>query len=334
MTKKKRARRAKKPVQDHYLPPSEPVTRSQYWNLYVDGLSPSAIRTFVNCREEFRLAFVEGWTTDKFNASIEFGNVFHAAKQEWIEQKDLVVNDFLHRYEKSFVGKFSSIGLTPADRDAQADNFLAFRALWPVYSSTYSDDLDEKWLANEESMSTLLEDVPIRGVLDGCIEKQRLVRVRDLKSKGIINWEAMQAGMHQDLQLMTYMFLAVENCKRKPEMVELDIVRNPSKKRKSESAKEYIKRMRQQARRDTGHYMRRLKCTVSETYLKTWTNRVLRPIVKEIKLWEKGELAHYGSGAHMYQPKPWTSQYTDLIFRGKAVNVDFIQDHAYAYEAR
>lgn len=51
---------------------------------YEDGVTFSLLSRFLVCRERFRVMFIEGWRTVwKFTPSIDYGNLWHVAEEEW-----------------------------------------------------------------------------------------------------------------------------------------------------------------------------------------------------------------------------------------------------------
>src|ERR1700761_7192510 len=47
------------------------------WDLYRDGLTQGSINLFLQCREQFRLTYWEGWSKKVPSDAIEFGSCFH-----------------------------------------------------------------------------------------------------------------------------------------------------------------------------------------------------------------------------------------------------------------
>ncbi len=90
------------------------------------GISQSMLEKFLECRERFRQKYIEGWhVTDRFNHTIEFGQMFHLAEesvgngQPWQEP--------VHEYAAKLCQKY------PMDQEHLNTYYQALLVQYPVY---------------------------------------------------------------------------------------------------------------------------------------------------------------------------------------------------------
>ena len=118
-------------------PPEDVRRQSEHWSLE-DGLSPSAIWSFVLDREQFRLGFVEGWRDDTaYTFHKEWGSAWHALHADWIRGKIRNLGKWLVAWDKKVARR---IDMTPTVRRQQDIGYGLIRVMWPVYAEMYRAD--------------------------------------------------------------------------------------------------------------------------------------------------------------------------------------------------
>lgn len=312
------------------LPPMKFRRESPFWNFSSDGVSQSLIDTFFRCREEFRLQYVEGMKPDTYKEHTDYGNLWHAAISDWIDGKLTDHKKWLRRWRSD--GNRPTL---PKDLETAETVNAMFYALWPVYVDRYASDLDEDWVAQERILTVPItlpsgRETILRGTVDGF----RDGIVRERKTKSQINRERIESLLLLDIQSMLYLVLQWKMSGMIPKGIEYDIIRRPGTKphvRKRETLQAYVKRLRSDVELNPDHYFIRFEQRVKTSYVREWFNRVLIPMVEEIERWVDGG-PHFPGGANALNPRPWASEYAELIVYGD--DASFVQEWSFSYETK
>lgn len=317
--------RGRKYVGFRWPDPTAP-RESDNWSLERDGLSPSYMSTFLECREQFRLALAEGWKSTAYNFAQEFGNLWHWLHRNWVAGDRRGIIELLKHYRK--VG-YKGVK-TPKTLADQEVIYLMTAPMWPIYTEFYKKDLDRQWMMFEESVvhefrySDGVGEYVTRlvGQLDGAfVQKKKFWWVHEMKTKAQPNPQQMRATLHMDPQTMTYctlLELELKAKKIKGEVggIDYDIIRRPGiKPRKDETNSEYMKRLGREVEKDPDYYFHRVPFDVNAQDLADWRQHFLTPLLLEIRRWTRFEAPHYVNPKALL-PRPFGSSYFGLIAHG------------------
>lgn len=303
---------------------SQDVPRSSdIWDFQRDGLSPSYINTFLRCREEFRLATVEGYREKSYDFSIEFGNIWHWLHDQWVAHGDEMpgIKAAIATYKSEV---FDPAFMTPEDRAEQEIGYAMTYAMWPAYQKYYRRDAERAWATYEETFNVPYTfecdgervTTQLRGKIDGAWFERKDLWLHDMKSKGTLNPTELEMMLHLDVQMLTYALIFKIATGRQVSGVEMDMVRRPgTRPRKGESIEAYVKRLKTEVSLDPAHYFVRVPLYLCEADVEAWRETTLDPILCDVYRWSIGRSPHYVNPGGLV-PRPWRSRYATLICTG------------------
>lgn len=296
---------------------------TKFWNLYKHGLTASSIEKWLSCHEQFRLTYVEGWSSHNVSMAIEFGSCVHWVLEQ-VYQKgntefptpkevELLVLDYQQYWEKLVQAP------TATQLEQQEMVYALAEATLPSYFRRYNGDLTGnynfklegvdapvKWVKLEEvfKYDYKMPDgriIPLRGRKDGTfLNKKDQLFVFDTKTKGQINEETIAAMLPVHFQMMLYLWIEAQQSEIYPRGVQLNIYRRPLLRRgKEESLPDFALRVKtdcsQQSRFD--HYFTRLQMVITKSEINHWHDTTLLPILTAIQQWYHGISPHYATHA-------------------------------------
>lgn len=285
-----------------------PVRLGRGWELFRDGLTQGSINLFLQCRGQFHLSMVEGWTAKKSSTAIEFGSAFHYCLS--LMREGVSVKSLLQKYMRKYKSH-----LTGEDKEdfklilAQVEIVLE---IYQVYWKKHDDKKD--WVLREETfrceypVKSVLEfdttdrKVPLRGRWDGLYRKKGKLWLHETKTKGQIDEEGIKSMLPFDPQTMLYCYAAKQ---RFPDMqiggTLYDVIRRPQLKQgKNESPKAFLDRIVKDIKERPRWYFHRWEVVLQPKDLQLWEDHWLQPILRQIVLWneEKDKGIH-----HFLSPK-------------------------------
>lgn len=268
---------------------------SKFWDILRDGVSVSSISTWLQCREQFRLKYVEGWEGFSYSFPIEFGQLFHWLHEKWVRGEPRGFK----KYSKEWLRDHSTA--TPQAREQQEVGYAMAAAIWPVYEERYGKDLDREWVSTEERFDIPMmlpggEAVKIKGYMDAAWrDNDDGLWLHEMKTKSRIDPGQIEDALWLDLQVMTY--LAVLGRQWGAGLVagvQYDVVRRPaSLPHKDEPLSAYTKRLRGLVEAEPEHYFTRIDMKVEPGHVELFVDKVLVPILQDMLLWVEGTAPHY-----------------------------------------
>lgn len=179
------------------------------------GISQSMLGCFLECRERFRLKYVEGWqVTDRFNHTIEYGQMFHLAeehsgnKQPWKEP--------VHEYAAKLCEKY------PMSQSEINKYYQALLMQFPIYLDYWekheapgeeAEVVFREKVFHEEYKLPSGRSVWLRGKGDGADSVKvwgnvaypdGAIILHENKTKSEINQSAIEQRLSFDLQTVLY----------------------------------------------------------------------------------------------------------------------------------
>lgn len=243
------------------------------WNFYKHGVTASFLDSFLTCREQTRLAFVEGWSSRDLSLAIEFGSCCHwmleqtygsfpsyddGLKHVWENLAD-AVTDLIKKYHQKWLSQVDA----PTQRQLQQQEFLYGLAegVLPTYFRRWDGDFNGgkytfanntvcpvKWVSLEEVFESQYTypdglQVPIRGRRDGVfISPKGGVWIFDTKCRSVIKDDEILETLSSDLQQMLYATVTMKEMKENPQKyggrtvptgTVMNIIRRPGQRQKS-----------------------------------------------------------------------------------------------------
>lgn len=298
------------------------------WKFWEHGVSSSFLNLFMTCREQTRLAFVEGWTSKMNGLPIEFGSCVH-----WVlEQAYGQFNDFRHyiknpttvkNWVKEYVENYQTDWLKkiPRASNAQVEFSEVFcglaEAVLPTYFRRWDGDFLQgkytfgnqtpspaKWESLEELFQvsyTFLDgkNVPIRGRRDGVFLDGKGNRwVFDTKTKSIIRDDEISELLPWDLQQMLYLYVTHRSGPVAGTV--MNVVRRPGQRRgNDERLKDFLNRVAAEvcATKNFDHYF--IRYVMKGPDIKEFERNMLRGVMRDVRAWWEGDVAHYRNPSNL-----------------------------------
>lgn len=288
------------------------------------GITYSALSLFLQCREQFRLAYVEGWSPKKVSDAIEFGSIFH----NFCEHFDFEAFASSSTPDKILLSQIAKI------RSAW---FLARKAKHLTTDDTYNSLFETasilfkcyariqanahlNWLVREgqfrpivtiprkqSALGTSLpqetegagREIMLRGKRDGVFQYDQGnssgnntssssggLWIFETKTKSQIDEDGLLSSLGSDLQSMLYAYATEQEFQRPVSGILYNVIRRPqSRQKQGESLTAFLSRLESTILKDPDHYFFRQQVTLHTGDLDRWSHRVLFPILNQLLDW-------------------------------------------------
>lgn len=295
------------------------------WDFWKHGVTSSFLYSYVTCREQTKLHYVDGWATRSVPLYFEFGTCCH-----WVLEQayGLLAGDSYSPPGVDFVS--AKIGLyhqqwlksvsMPSQKqlDQQELVYGLAEAILPSYFERWSGDFTgtykypnqsitpAEWLNLEEVF-----DVPytypdgktthLRGRRDGVFaDAKGNAWVFDTKCRSVINDEDTMDTFPLDLQQMFYLWVTASQFssqkKRPPVGTLLNNIRRPGHRQGiHETLPDFLDRVRKDVSKPArfDHFFIRYQMRITMEEIRDWKVRFLDPIMAEVRGWWEGTIPHY-----------------------------------------
>lgn len=285
------------------------------WDLWKDGVTQGSISRFLECREQFRLRYVFGWQTKARATTTAFGSAFHDILAH-VQFKNLPVDKAVRRYLKGMGD------LAPTQREAVTLMLAEVQLIIELYLEHYKKEHAKwKFVGREQEFcighdfGADREIIPLRGVFDGIFEKNKCLYLLETKTKGRIDELTLQGMLHKDVQTQLYLYVMSKLYPdKKIDGVCYDVVRNPQLRiGKTESLKNYLKRLKSDIKKRPDWYFVRLQVTMLPQDTEKWVKTFLNPVLTQIANWWDAIGSDpnnpWGKAEHFYNPGAFVNQY-------------------------
>jgi hypothetical protein len=341
------ARAPKEPVKDVRPKPirKEPLVVYPGWDLYRDGVSQSMLLTFMSCPEKFRLGTVEGLTSTKPSAAMNFGTIVHDIlekaytfiKEESEDPSQQLVSGSITMKDAAdeFISGYMTTkeqedrqlvrDLKAADPQAGQDleeNYGMAEAVLTPYFDQWPEDLDKEWLELEKTFQFTFKgkygDIPVRGKRDGAYRSRKTskIRLREIKSKGKIDEDAIMDKLPIDFQVLLYSYALMLEYGECPDGVEYDLVRRPQLKQgKKQTLRQFIDRVKADVKERPAWYYLRYNSPILEKELLAWFAKDFTAIMHQLEEWYKGAF-HYKNTSACILAAGMTCPFLGVCSRG------------------
>lgn len=250
-----------------------------------DGLSFSSLSTWVNCREQFALSWIDGLTPKRLSIPLEFGSVFHQAlENQFVATPREVIGRVTEHYRKH---RLKTI-VKSSDKDSLELILGLARIVFPHYCEYWrTDDALIKWVGREEKFDIQYPlpskdiTVRLRGMRDGLYEiGDRVFGLFETKTKSKILEREIMDTLHYDMQTMMYCITTYYDYGRYPNQIKYNVVRRPDLYyRKGEKLSDYLKRVDEDIQSRPDHYFKRYTATIQLDDIERFISQTLNPIL-------------------------------------------------------
>lgn len=296
----------------------EPLWKGPSGEGPMGGITFSMLTRFLSCRERFRVYAIEGLRTiDKFNARMEYGQLWHAceealaAKKPWEDSLLTYVKDLSKRY--------------PMDRVQVSHWYNVCKVQFPIYVQYWKKqpDVKERTPVYQEKVFDVPYVLPsgrvirLRGKFDAVdiIGKGSLQGVYLQENKTKANPDEIEIKRQLLFDLQTMMYLVVlqrlqQNLQFKDARgfpikapikgVRYNVIRRPlaggrgiivrhkptKKKPQGESFEEFYNRLKtEHIAKEPEYYFARWKCEVGTSDIDRFRRECLDPILEQLCAW-------------------------------------------------
>lgn len=299
---------------------------SNFWQLERDGVSQSFVSSFLTCRVQTYLRYVEGLVSRRVPFYFAYGTCVHwllerlYRKRQPPKHPKRWVKSRIKAYEQQWLQEVP----TPTDYQLtdQEKVYLLAEAQMPSYIERWIGDFPKhkypietttarpsKWLELEQRFNVIFRypdglKVPLCGTRDGLFEtREAETYILDHKCRSVIVDQDILETMHLDFQLMFYLWATWKQRGHCPDGAVLNIIRRPGQRMRvdeplTDFAARVCKDIENPKRWD--HYFIRYRLVLSgSSEVRDWERTRLIPIMREIRAWWEGRAGHYTSDQHL-----------------------------------
>lgn len=272
------------------------------WDIRRDGVTQSLIKSFLTCREQTRLRYVEGWRALGESPAIAFGNYVHFVLShmyggEWGAR---TLADARERHTLLWR---MNVGQPTMTQQAEASKNwdLADRVLRVYFRHWAKQDDGRDW-SGLESVFTVFEDrsavapLKLTGKFDGVFRDGEDTWLFETKTKSQISPAEVEELLPSDFQTWFYLFALLRLNGTAPAGVEYNIIRRPALKlgKKDELRPDlFLERVYNDVFTRPEFYFYRWRMDVTRAEIEDWAERQLSPILLDLWNWANGTLPHY-----------------------------------------
>lgn len=247
------------------------------------GLTNSSIQSWLKCREQFALRYIDGWSTKKLSIPLAYGNLWHAADEHWGEEEPW-------KHVEAASSK-QMAELAPKERAELAFLLAQVKTLYPIYQEHYCrQDAGLRWVNREKTfaipMRVLGLDLTIRGKRDGeYLTPKGSLALFETKTKTRIDPNGIRDQLRCDFQTLLYSWSLWKEG-RAPDLIVYNVVRRPGlRKKEAEPLQAYLERLAKDCRSKKSGYFARWKVQVSPGECARFEREHLLPILQAFVTW-------------------------------------------------
>ncbi len=310
------------------------------WNFWKDGVSSSVVSSWLTCREQTRLALVEGWRARQEPIYFAFGTCVHWVLEQLYSVKSAPGASRVHNMLTRYSAKWRKEVVKPTEKQLEQHELVLglVAAILPTYATRWAGDWTGKypiptatqrpsnWVSLERRFRVEFEfsdgkKVQIVGARDG-VFKDRYKRwwLLDTKCLSVILEDNIEQTLPMDLQFMLYLWATWKETGVFPQGLLMNIVRRPGHRiGKTESLREFLDRVRGDIEQKSRwpHFFHRFQLAVTNQEIRSWERDVLEPILMDMRNWWEGTAPHY------INPQALVSKYGRATMFEPIVHNDF-----------
>lgn len=288
------------------------------WHFWNDGVSSSFIAMFLDCMEQTRLFFVEGWKQTDEPIYFAYGTCFHWMIENTIGKptppKPPQIGKLIKQYDAEWRKERKNAHVTERALEQHAEVCKLVRVVFPEYVHRWLGDWGgkypggvqkgiarpAKWVGIEQQFRVPYKFADgkityIVGTRDQIFVTKKRERFNfDTKCMSRIVNDDIQETLPENFQQMLYMWADWRLNSRPPAGCVMNIARRPGLYRGvNESLDEYAKKVALDVQKRWEHYFIRFQLEVTKGELLEFEQKVLAPIMRTIRMWWEGTLPHF-----------------------------------------
>lgn len=276
----------------------KPKPAVKFWDFYRDGVSQSLIQKWLQCREQCRLEYSEGWTKLQQPLFFKFGTCVHWVLAEIYTSgeypsKEKIVG-LIRKYERNYLQKNV---VNSADQAELDELFMFAELLLERYFLLHEDDFNHKWLHVEKNFEVEVgKFLPykIRGRWDGVFEESDgSISLIDHKCLSLIDEAGISDMLPCDMQVMVYLYAARQKFGRMPKQMIYNILRRPGFRQGKKTELEFRQHIILEMNKKLEYFFIRIPIRITEYELDDWFENQLYPILCGIQVWYDNDCKSY-----------------------------------------
>lgn len=257
----------------------------------IDGITCTYLYKFLLCRHRFWLKMngIEDTENLAFSHKREYGTIFHNADEAVGKGKDYrqAIRETVDNLNTRFPGSESEIA-------KQAEICLV---QFPIYLKFWKHEKQTSLHNELEFYLPDYENIRLRGKIDEICKIGNSVYLKETKTKGTIDEDLISRTIKQNMQVMYYMYALLKlkkagDVSSLPTGILYNVIRRPSTTgklglyhRKTETWKEYLKRLSSHIEGNAKEYFYRWKTPIQKVEILHWYEVTLRPILIQLFTW-------------------------------------------------
>ena len=254
-----------------------------------DGVTQSALTTWLKCPEKFRLLQMEGLAFQARPASaLTWGSIFHDSLEGFYSgKKGEKLDQVFDRWRK----KENVTMMNPNDIERWEHMEMQIEVTLAGYVAHWKGvDKELKWVGLEQEFAIPFEvnnmgTVNLRGKMDGCYETNKKLWLFETKTKGQINEAEISDTLERDFQLHFYLLCLKRLKKKTPVGATYNIIRRSSLKLLDrETIAQHGVRLDTKISEDEGKFYSRLEYAVDPEAIDLFENDLHR-ILTDFLAW-------------------------------------------------
>lgn len=280
---------------------------------WTKGVTQSSLESFMACREQFALGYLEGWASKSFSVPLEFGSIIHFCLEKLATGVTLNGN-YLSRYPIHIVKEVTKSyydsrkkTLNHTDTNALEVTLANAEAIFPLYVAYWAEydakitylqrekvfrvphrfDRIEPAKQDDKNGFCYSSEIVLTGMRDGDYRNSvGELALFETKTKSSIDDVAIQDGLRADLQTCLYLLSLQKEYKEDPKEILYNIIRRPQlRQKKNEHIEAFKERVSADVKERPEWYFRRFEVTVVPGDLELFVKTTLDPVLRQLLQW-------------------------------------------------
>jgi hypothetical protein len=265
----------------------------KFWDFYRDGITQSLYRSFLHCRSQCYLQYVEGWSSDHEPIWFTYGKAFHYIMEQAYKGYKPPHIDEIYEWLANYRGKIAANRDRPIPMKKLEELELIYKlveTVAPIYFAYYAKDFgnDYNTIATEQIFKIPYNQTYLNGCLDHIYEflPEDTLNFRDHKFLSVIDEDGITDTLYLDPQVNIYCIALEYLFGRIPKTFYLNIIRRPRDlPKKGQSVEQYCQKIKKDIISDFPHWFKRIPYTILLEEHYAWRRNILVPVINDIERW-------------------------------------------------
>lgn len=258
------------------------------YNLFKDGLTQSALSTFLQCPQKFKRYMLDGFVSERSTFALDFGNIFHyVLDQVYTNFKEAdSVDSAIDRAKEALAAgyeetleKIKGINLINGDIEEELFETYALARVVAIHymQKWFKEDKKKNWVSLEHKFENIYRGreekyaVKLKGKIDGVFSSGKELSLLETKTKGQIIEREITDILTFDLQNFFYLLNAKLIYGRMPTTVLYNVVRRPQLRRgKNETQAIFLQRVDKDIEDRSDFYFMRWPVSITKADFNDW----------------------------------------------------------------